>query len=91
MSLLDNRFRVDPSIEQVTFVIYRADNSLNLSFCSPWRQEIPYAWRNADNVRWYEESSMDIISNTGIQRQALGKRLVRSHLRTTSLIGLTLF
>ncbi|MEZ9134097.1 TIGR03503 family protein, partial [Vibrio breoganii] len=27
MSLLDNRFRVDPSIEQVTFVIYRADNS----------------------------------------------------------------
>lgn len=25
--LLDNRFRVDPSIEQITFVIYRADNS----------------------------------------------------------------
>lgn len=27
MSLLDNRFRVDPTIKQITFVIYRAERS----------------------------------------------------------------
>ncbi|MEZ9410925.1 TIGR03503 family protein [Vibrio lentus] len=61
MSLLDNRFRVDPSIEQVTFVIYRADNSKPVVLVRPDGKKY-YAWRNADNVRWYEESSMDIIS-----------------------------
>ncbi|MCC4782674.1 TIGR03503 family protein [Vibrio lentus] len=61
MSLLDNRFRVDPSIEQVTFVIYRADNSKSVVLVRPDGKKY-YAWRNADNVRWYEESSMDIIS-----------------------------
>ncbi|OMO26479.1 TIGR03503 family protein [Vibrio lentus] len=61
MSLLDNRFRVDPSIEQVTFVIYRADNSKPVVLVRPDGKKY-YVWRNADNVRWYEESSMDIIS-----------------------------
>ncbi|QPK04881.1 TIGR03503 family protein [Vibrio kanaloae] len=61
MSLLDNRFRVDPSIEQVTFVIYRADNSKPVVLVRPDGKKY-YSWRNADNVRWYEESSMDIIS-----------------------------
>ncbi|MBB1463241.1 TIGR03503 family protein [Vibrio sp. SG41-7] len=61
MSLLDNRFRVDPSIEQVTFVIYRADNSKPVVLVRPDGKKY-YAWHNADNVRWYEESSMDIIS-----------------------------
>jgi uncharacterized protein (TIGR03503 family) len=61
MSLLDNRFRVDPSIEQVTFVIYRADNSKSVVLVRPDGKKY-YSWRNADNVRWYEESSMDIIS-----------------------------
>lgn len=61
MSLLDNRFRVDPSIEQITFVIYRADNSKPVVLVRPDGKKY-YSWRNADNVRWYEESSMDIVS-----------------------------
>ncbi|MHC6804212.1 TIGR03503 family protein, partial [Vibrio antiquarius] len=27
MSLLDNRFRVDPTIEQITFLVYREQSS----------------------------------------------------------------
>ena len=61
MSLLDNRFRVDPSIEQITFIIYRADNSKPVVLVRPDGKKY-YSWRNADNVRWYEEPSMDIVS-----------------------------
>ncbi|MGF1709014.1 TIGR03503 family protein [Vibrio kagoshimensis] len=61
MSLLDNRFRVDPTIEQITFVIYRAESSQPVVLVRPDGKKY-YSWRNADNVRWYEESSMDIIS-----------------------------
>lgn len=59
--LLDNRFRVDPSIEQITFVIYRADNSQPVVLVRPDGKKY-YSWRNADNVRWYQEPSMDIVS-----------------------------
>ncbi|MEZ9438093.1 TIGR03503 family protein [Vibrio atlanticus] len=61
MSLLDNRFRVDPSIEQVTFVIYRADNSKPVVLVRPDGKKY-HALRHGNNVRWYQESSMDIIS-----------------------------
>ncbi|MFB9217521.1 TIGR03503 family protein [Vibrio sinaloensis] len=61
MTLLDNRFRVDPSIQQITFVIYRAENSQPVVLVRPDGKKY-YAWRSPDNVRWYQESSMDIIS-----------------------------
>ncbi|MFM2590726.1 TIGR03503 family protein [Vibrio sp. TBV020] len=61
MSLLDNRFRVDPSIKQITFVIYRAKSSQPVVLVRPDGKKY-YAWRSPDNVRWYQESSMDIIS-----------------------------
>lgn len=61
MTLLDNRFRVDPSIQQITFVVYRAENSQPVVLVRPDGKKY-YAWRSPDNVRWYQESSMDIIS-----------------------------
>ncbi|MGR5167513.1 TIGR03503 family protein [Vibrio astriarenae] len=61
MSLLDNRFRVDPSIEQITFVIYRAERSQPVVLVRPDGKKY-YAWKNEDNVRWYQESAMDIVS-----------------------------
>lgn len=61
MSLLDNRFRVDPTIKQITFVIYRAQNSQPVVLVRPDGKKY-YAWRSPDNVRWYQESAMDIIS-----------------------------
>ncbi|MCG9684374.1 TIGR03503 family protein [Vibrio sp. Isolate23] len=61
MSLLDNRFRVDPTIKQITFVIYRAERSRPVVLVRPDGKKY-YAWRSPDNVRWYQEPTMDIIS-----------------------------
>ncbi|MBD1555988.1 TIGR03503 family protein [Vibrio sp. S9_S30] len=59
--LLDNRFRVDPSISQVSFIVYRKLNSQSVVLVRPDGQKY-YAWNHPENVRWYEESGMDIIS-----------------------------
>ncbi|CAK3002244.1 exported hypothetical protein [Vibrio crassostreae] len=86
MSLLDNRFRVDSSIEQVTFVIYRADNSKPVVLVRPDGKKY-YSWRNADNVRWYEESSMDIISIDNPMPgpwQAIGKVSPKNNIKLLS-------
>ncbi|CAH6803451.1 conserved exported hypothetical protein [Vibrio chagasii] len=86
MSLLDNRFRVDPSIEQITFVIYRADNSKPVVLVRPDGKKY-YSWRNADNVRWYEESSMDIVSIDKPMPgpwQALGKVSPKNNIKLLS-------
>ncbi|OLQ92375.1 TIGR03503 family protein [Vibrio ponticus] len=61
MSLLDNRFRVDPTIKQITFVIYRAEGSNAVVLVRPDGRKY-YSHRHPDNVRWYQESAMDIIS-----------------------------
>ncbi|MEZ8826821.1 TIGR03503 family protein [Vibrio amylolyticus] len=61
MSLLDNRFRVDPTIKQITFVIYREQSSQPVVLVRPDGRKY-YAWRSPDNVKWYQESAMDIIS-----------------------------
>ncbi len=60
-SLLDNRFRVDPSISHITFVIYREQGSKPAVLVRPDGKKY-YATRNPENVRWYQESSMDIVS-----------------------------
>lgn len=59
--LLDNRFRVDPSISQASFIIYRKRNSQSVVLVRPDGKKY-YAWSHPENVRWYEESGMDIIS-----------------------------
>ncbi|MGF1696942.1 TIGR03503 family protein [Vibrio kyushuensis] len=61
MSLLDNRFRVDPTIKQITFVIYREQPSQPVVLVRPDGKKY-YSWRSPDNVQWYQESAMDIIS-----------------------------
>ncbi|WP_194437115.1 TIGR03503 family protein [Vibrio fluminensis] len=61
MSLLDNRFRVDPTIKQITFVVYRAENSKAVVLVRPDGRKY-YSHRHPENVRWYQESAMDIIS-----------------------------
>ncbi|GAJ75549.1 LOW QUALITY PROTEIN: hypothetical protein JCM18905_1314 [Vibrio sp. JCM 18905] len=61
MSLLDNRFRVDPTIEQITFLVYREQSSQPVVLVRPDGKKY-YAWDAYDNVRWYQEASLDIIS-----------------------------
>lgn len=61
MSLLDNRFRVDPTIKQINFMIYREKNSIPVVLVRPDGGKY-YAQRSPENVHWHQESMMDIIS-----------------------------
>jgi uncharacterized protein (TIGR03503 family) len=60
-SLLDNRFRIDPTIQQVSFVIYRSEQSQSVVLVRPDGVKY-YAWQHPEHVAWYEENGMDIIS-----------------------------
>ncbi|WP_052538054.1 TIGR03503 family protein [Candidatus Photodesmus blepharus] len=61
MSLLNNRFRVDPTVERITFIIRRIKQSQPAILVRPDGKKY-YAWRNPENVHWYQNSLMDIIS-----------------------------
>lgn len=61
MSWLDNRFRVDPTIKQVSFLVHREKASQAVTLVRPDGTKY-YAWKHPDNVAWYEENGMDIIS-----------------------------
>ncbi len=91
MSLLDNRFRVDPTIKQITFVIYRAERSQPVVLVRPDGKKY-YAWRHPDDVRWYQESSMDIISIDSPMPgpwQAVGKVTPKNNIKLISHLKLT--
>ncbi|UUM29948.1 TIGR03503 family protein [Vibrio japonicus] len=91
MSLIDNRFRVDPSIQQITFVIYREENSQPTVLVRPDGKKY-YAWRSPDNVRWYQEPSMDIISIDNPMPgpwQAVGKVTPKNNIKLISHLKLS--
>ncbi|MCZ4294476.1 TIGR03503 family protein [Vibrio sinaloensis] len=91
MSLLDNRFRVDPSIKQITFVIYRAQSSQPVVLVRPDGKKY-YAWRSPDNVRWYQEPSMDIVSIDNPMPgpwQAIGKVTPKNKIKLISHLELS--
>ncbi|GAB6264372.1 TIGR03503 family protein [Photobacterium sp. R1] len=60
-SWLDNRFRVDPTVKQVAFVVERETKNQNVVLVRPDGVKY-YPWRHPDNVAWHEESGMDIIT-----------------------------
>ncbi|MGR5547676.1 TIGR03503 family protein [Vibrio sp. DNB22_12_1] len=91
MSLLDNRFRVDPSIEQITFLVYREQSSQPVVLVRPDGKKY-YAWGTYDNVRWYQESSLDIISIDSPMPgpwQAVGKVTPKNNIRLISHLKLS--
>lgn len=61
MSWLDNRFRVDSTIKQVSFLVYREKASQAVTLVRPDGVKY-YAWEHPEHVAWYEEDGMDIIS-----------------------------
>lgn len=91
ISLLDNRFRVDPSIEQITFVIYRAERSKPVVLVRPDGRKY-YAQRSPDNVRWYQESAMDIVTIDNPMPgpwQAIGKVTPKNKIKLISHLKLS--
>ncbi|EDP59117.1 TIGR03503 family protein [Vibrio sp. AND4] len=90
MSLLDNRFRVDPTIEQITFLVYREQSSQPVVLVRPDGKKY-YAWGTYDNVRWYQEPSLDIISVDKPMAgpwQAVGKVTPKNNIRLISHLKL---
>ncbi|MBM4925459.1 TIGR03503 family protein [Vibrio parahaemolyticus] len=90
MSLLDNRFRVDPTIEQITFLVYREQSSQPVVLVRPDGKKY-YAWGSYDNVRWYQEPSLDIISVDNPMPgpwQAVGKVTPKNNIRLISHLKL---
>ncbi|KGR33711.1 ferredoxin-dependent glutamate synthase [Vibrio campbellii] len=91
MSLLDNRFRVDPTIEQITFLVYREQSSQPVVLVRPDGKKY-YAWGTYDNVRWYQEPSLDIISVDKPMAgpwQAVGKVTPKNNIRLISHLKLS--
>ncbi|EGR0744826.1 TIGR03503 family protein [Vibrio parahaemolyticus] len=91
MSLLDNRFRVDPTIEQITFLVYREQSSQPAVLVRPDGKKY-YAWGSYDNVRWYQEPSLDIISVDNPMPgpwQAVGKVTPKNNIRLLSHLKLS--
>ncbi|HCH5913749.1 TPA: TIGR03503 family protein [Vibrio parahaemolyticus] len=91
MSLLDNRFRVDPTIEQITFLVYREQSSQPVVLVRPDGKKY-YAWGSYDNVRWYQEPSFDIISVDNPMPgpwQAVGKVTPKNNIRLISHLKLS--
>ncbi|EGQ8217120.1 TIGR03503 family protein [Vibrio parahaemolyticus] len=91
MSLLDNRFRIDPTIEQITFLVYREQSSQPVVLVRPDGKKY-YAWGSYDNVRWYQEPSLDIISVDNPMPgpwQAVGKVTPKNNIRLISHLKLS--
>ncbi len=91
MSLLDNRFRVDPTIEQITFLVYREQSSQPVVLVRPDGKKY-YSWGSYDNVRWYQEPSLDIISVDNPMPgpwQAVGKVTPKNNIRLISHLKLS--
>ncbi|MEC6799166.1 TIGR03503 family protein [Photobacterium sp. S4TG1] len=90
LTWLDNRFRVDPEIEQITFVVTRDQPSQSVILVAPDGRKY-YADRHAKTMSWYTDKGMDIISITHPMAgpwQALGKVSANNGIRFISNIQL---
>ncbi len=90
LTLLNNRFRVDPTIEQISFVIYREIPSRSVILVRPDGYKY-YAAQHPGSVSWYEEPGMDIISITEPMPgpwQAIGKVTPKNNIRLLSNLQL---
>lgn len=90
LTLLDNRFRVDPKIEQITFVVARDQPSRSVVLVAPDGRKY-YAERHPKTMSWYTDKGMDIISITHPMAgpwQALGKVSVNNGIRFISNVQL---
>lgn len=61
IKLLDNRFRVDYGIEQITFIIARERFSKAVILVRPDGSKV-YIWDKSDRVHWIEGEENDIIT-----------------------------
>ncbi len=90
MQWLDNRFRVDPTIKQVSFLKKKKKSSQAVTIVRPDGTKY-YAWDHPENVSWYEENEMDIISIENPMPgpwQAIGKISAKNKVKILSELSL---
>lgn len=91
LTWLDNRFRVDPEIEQITFIVAREQPSQSVVLVAPDGRKY-YADRHTKAMSWYSDNGMDIISIHHPMAgpwQAIGKVSAENGIRIISNIQLT--
>ncbi|MFM2483383.1 choice-of-anchor X domain-containing protein [Celerinatantimonas sp. YJH-8] len=59
--LIDNRFRIDPEVDQVSFLLHRKPGSPAAILVRPDGSKI-YPWDLPDGVEWFESHEMDIVT-----------------------------
>ncbi|GMQ47394.1 TIGR03503 family protein [Vibrio sp. 10N] len=90
MPFLDNRFRVDETVDRITFLVYRQERSKPVTLVRPDGKKY-YAWRHPSHVHWIEEPSVDVIT---IERpmpgpwQAIGKVSPKNNIQIISRLSL---
>ena len=75
IALLDNRFRIDYGVKQITFIIARERFSKAVILVRPDGSKV-YVWNKSDRVHWIEGEENDIITIENPMPgpwQALGK------------------
>jgi uncharacterized protein (TIGR03503 family) len=90
MTLLDNRFRVDESVERISFIVYREDDSRSVTLVRPDGRKY-YASKHPSNVHWIEEPGVDIISIESPMAgpwQAIGKITPKNNIQLVSKLSL---
>ncbi|WP_432452196.1 MULTISPECIES: TIGR03503 family protein [unclassified Agarivorans] len=84
--LIDNRFRLDESIDKVTFLLYRSPGSPAAILVRPDGSKI-YAWQLPSNVSWLETDELDIVTIEKPMRgpwQAVAENKGRNRVRILS-------
>lgn len=90
LTWLDNRFRVDPAIEQISFIVTREQPSQSVVLVAPDGRKY-YANRHSKTMSWYTDNGMDIVSINHPMAgpwQALGKVSANNGIRFISNIQL---
>lgn len=90
MPFLDNRFRVDETVDRITFLVYREDHSKPVTLVRPDGKKY-YAWRHPSHVRWIEEPTVDVITIESPMPgpwQAIGKVTPKNNIQIISQLTL---
>lgn len=90
MPFLDNRFRVDETIKEISFLIYREQGSGPVTLVRPDGEKY-YASKHPEYVTWMEEQGADIITIINPMPgpwQAIGKVSPKNSIRLISQLSL---
>ena len=89
--LLDNRFRVDDNVEEITLLLFRRRGSASVVLVKPDGSKIYFNTAEAQQVRWHDASSYDLIQIKNPMPgpwQAIGRLLPESRIMLLTEIRL---